>query len=101
MHDARMANPPDQDKRRAKVAMFSASAAVDSSMAKWPLFVHCCHCRCCQRELSAAFALNAMIETERVVLLQGAPHKRRAAVATFNKFTMRTKGRPHGSISSP
>jgi len=37
-----------------------------------PLFVHCCHCRWCQRETGAAFALNAMIEAERVELLQGA-----------------------------
>jgi hypothetical protein len=36
-----------------------------------PLFVHCCHCRWCQRETGAAFALNAMIEAERVELLQG------------------------------
>ena len=38
-----------------------------------PLFVHCCHCRWCQRETGTAFALNAMIETDRVTLLQGAP----------------------------
>ena len=38
-----------------------------------PLFVHCCHCRWCQRESGAAFALNAMIEAERVTLLQGEP----------------------------
>jgi len=38
-----------------------------------PLFVHCCHCRWCQRETGASFALNAMIETDRVVVLQGAP----------------------------
>ncbi|MGH7086133.1 MAG: GFA family protein, partial [Acetobacteraceae bacterium] len=38
-----------------------------------PLFVHCCHCRWCQRETGAAFALNAMIEAERVTLLQGEP----------------------------
>ena len=31
-----------------------------------PLFVHCCHCRWCQRETGSAFALNAMIETDRV-----------------------------------
>jgi hypothetical protein len=37
-----------------------------------PLFVHCCHCRWCQRESGAAFALNAMIETDRVINL-GAP----------------------------
>jgi hypothetical protein len=38
-----------------------------------PLFVHCCHCRWCQRETGAAFALNALIESDRVKLLQGAP----------------------------
>jgi len=36
-----------------------------------PLFVHCCHCRWCQRETGASFALNAMIEADRVELLQG------------------------------
>jgi hypothetical protein len=36
-----------------------------------PLFVHCCHCTWCQRETGSAFALNAMIEAERVVLLSG------------------------------
>jgi hypothetical protein len=38
-----------------------------------PLFVHCCHCRWCQRESGASFALNAMIEAERVIDLGGAP----------------------------
>lgn len=38
-----------------------------------PLFVHCCHCRWCQRESGASFALNAMIEAERVTLLAGEP----------------------------
>ena len=38
-----------------------------------PLFVHCCHCRWCQRESGAAFALNAMIESDRVVELGAAP----------------------------
>ena len=36
-----------------------------------PLFVHCCHCRWCQRETGASFALNAMIEADRVELLHG------------------------------
>ena len=36
-----------------------------------PLFVHCCHCRWCQRETGSAFVLNAMIESEHVELLQG------------------------------
>lgn len=38
-----------------------------------PLFVHCCHCRWCQRETGSAFALNAMIEAEAVELLAGTP----------------------------
>jgi hypothetical protein len=42
-------------------------------MTSGPLFVHCCHCRWCQRETGAAFALNAMIEADRVVLLAGQP----------------------------
>jgi hypothetical protein len=36
-----------------------------------PLFVHCCHCRWCQRETGASFALNALIEADRVQLHQG------------------------------
>jgi hypothetical protein len=38
-----------------------------------PLFVHCCHCRWCQRETGAAFALNALIEADRVQLVHGEP----------------------------
>ncbi len=40
-----------------------------------PLFVHCCHCRWCQRETGASFALNAMIETDRVTLLGEPPER--------------------------
>ncbi len=36
-----------------------------------PLFIHCCHCRWCQRETGASFALNALIEADRVELLGG------------------------------
>ena len=36
-----------------------------------PMFVHCCHCRWCQRETGSSFALNAMIESHRVALLHG------------------------------
>ena len=42
-------------------------------MTSTPLFVHCCHCRWCQRETGSAFALNAMIEISRLELLQGTP----------------------------
>jgi hypothetical protein len=40
-------------------------------MTSAPLFVHCCHCRWCQRETGSAFALNAMIEADRVQMLAG------------------------------
>lgn len=42
-------------------------------MTSGPMFVNCCHCRWCQRETGASFALNAIIEADRVVLLAGAP----------------------------
>jgi len=35
------------------------------------LIVHCCHCRWCQRQTGSAFALNALIEADRVALLTG------------------------------
>ncbi len=38
-----------------------------------PLFVHCCHCRWCQRESGASFALNALIEADRVTVLAAEP----------------------------
>jgi len=40
-------------------------------MTSAPMFVHCCHCRWCQRETGASFALNALIESDRVELLAG------------------------------
>ncbi|MCB1340904.1 MAG: GFA family protein [Pseudooceanicola sp.] len=36
-----------------------------------PLFVHCCHCRWCQRETGSAFVMNAMIERTNVEVLTG------------------------------
>jgi hypothetical protein len=47
--------------------------AVRYEMRSRPLVVHCCHCRWCQRESGAAFALIALIEADRVVLLEGTP----------------------------
>lgn len=38
-----------------------------------PLYVHCCHCRWCQRETGASFAINALIEAERVVSMKDQP----------------------------
>jgi GNAT superfamily N-acetyltransferase len=42
-------------------------------MTSEPMFVHCCHCRWCQRETGASFALNAMIEIARLSFLAALP----------------------------
>jgi len=42
-------------------------------MASRPLFVNCCHCTWCQRETGSAFAINAMIEADRVEVIAGEP----------------------------
>src|ERR1700733_10377867 len=60
--------------------------AVRYRLASAPMFVHCCHCRDCQRQNGSAFALNALIETDRVVVLSG----------DFTTVAMPTdSGRPH------
>ncbi|HYE29616.1 MAG TPA: GFA family protein [Allosphingosinicella sp.] len=38
-----------------------------------PLIVHACHCTECQRLTGSAFALNALIETDRVETIAGTP----------------------------
>jgi hypothetical protein len=43
--------------------------AIRYRMETAPMFVHCCHCRWCQRETGSAFVLNAMIEADRVTNL--------------------------------
>lgn len=40
--------------------------AVRYIMRDRPMFVNCCHCSWCQRETGSAFALNAVIETDRL-----------------------------------
>ena len=45
--------------------------AVRYRMMSRPMFVNCCHCSWCQRETGTAFALNTMIEADRVQMLQG------------------------------
>lgn len=46
--------------------------SVKYRLARAPMFVHCCHCSWCQRESGSAFAVNALIESFFVELLQGA-----------------------------
>lgn len=50
-----------------------ACRGVRYEMQSAPMFVHCCHCRCCQRETGSAFVLNAMVEAARVLVTQGEP----------------------------
>jgi hypothetical protein len=40
-------------------------------LASKPMFVHCCHCKDCQRQTGSAFVINALIETSRVEMLSG------------------------------
>jgi hypothetical protein len=63
-----------------------ACATVRYRLTSLPMFVHCCHCRDCQRQTGSAFVLNALIEADRVILLSGNPEP--VAVPTDS-------GRPH------
>ncbi|MDE1939400.1 MAG: GFA family protein [Alphaproteobacteria bacterium] len=57
-----------------------------------PMFVHCCHCKDCQCQTGTAFALNAIMEADRITLLSGKPEV----------VTMRTdSGRPHDIYRCP
>ena len=57
-----------------------------------PMFVHCCHCRDCRRQSGSAFVINALIETDRIALLAGAPEP--IAVRTDS-------GQPHDIYRCP
>jgi len=63
-----------------------ACGVVRYRFASAPMFVHCCHCRDCQRQTGSAFVINALIETDRVAILSGDPEP--AAMPTDS-------GRPH------
>lgn len=69
-----------------------ACGAVRYRLGCAPMFVHCCHCRDCQRQTGSAFALNALIETDRIALLKGEPVP--LAVPTDS-------GRPHRIFRCP
>jgi hypothetical protein len=47
--------------------------AVRYRLTTMPMIVHCCHCRDCQRQTGGAFAVNALIETDRIEMLGEAP----------------------------
>ena len=69
-----------------------ACGAVRYRLEAAPMFVHCCHCRDCQRQTGSAFVLNALIETDRITLLAGAPEP--VGVPTDS-------GRPHDIYRCP
>ncbi len=57
-----------------------------------PMFVHCCHCLDCQKQTGSAFAINALIETDRIEMLAGQPEP----------VSMPTdSGRPHDIYRCP
>ena len=69
-----------------------ACGAVHYRLGSAPMFVHCCHCRDCQRQTGSAFVINALIETDRISLLSGEPAL--VAVPTDS-------GRPHEIYRCP
>ncbi|MBV8565786.1 MAG: GFA family protein [Methylobacteriaceae bacterium] len=69
-----------------------ACAAVRYRLASAPMFVHCCHCRDCQRQTGSAFVINALIEADRVQVLSG-------EVKPSNMPT--DSGRPHTIFRCP
>ena len=69
-----------------------ACSGVRYRMTMPPMFVHCCHCRDCQRQTGSAFVLNAVIETDRIELLKGRPEPIRVPTDS---------GRPHDIYRCP
>jgi hypothetical protein len=69
-----------------------ACGAVRYRLGSTPMFVHCCHCRDCQRQTGSAFVINALIETDQVEVESGDPQP----------FAMPTdSGRPHHVYRCP
>lgn len=68
-----------------------ACGAVRYRLTAKPMFVHCCHCKDCQRQTGTAFVLNALIETSQV-----------AATGDVAPSEMPTdSGRPHRVFRCP
>jgi hypothetical protein len=63
-------------------------------LARPPMFVHCCHCRDCQKQTGSAFAVNALIERSCIALAEGSPPPVRVTMKTDS-------GRPHDIYRCP
>jgi hypothetical protein len=69
-----------------------ACGALRYRMHSAPMFVHCCHCKDCQRQTGTAFVLNALVEADRVEVLSGDPQP--SAMPTDS-------GKPHRIFRCP
>ena len=65
-----------------------ACGAVRYRLTSAPMFVHCCHCLDCQKQTGGAFAINALIERDRIELGDGSREPVPVPVPTDS-------GRPH------
>ena len=68
--------------------------AVRYRLTRAPMFVHCCHCRDCQKQTGSAFAINALIERSSIVLAEGSTEPIRVTMKTDS-------GRPHDIYRCP
>lgn len=69
-----------------------ACGAVRYALLSEPMFVHCCHCLDCQRQTGSGFAINALIETDRIRMVSGEPVPVRVPADS---------GRPHDIYRCP
>lgn len=69
-----------------------ACGEVRFRLASRPMFVNCCHCTDCRRQSGGACVVNAIIETDRIQILTGAPVPMRVPSPS---------GRPHDIYRCP
>ncbi|MFN0155538.1 MAG: GFA family protein [Gaiella sp.] len=62
-----------------------------------PLFVNCCHCRNCQRQTGTAFAINLLIEADRLEL--GGVEPVEVALPRDDGTTQRVLRCPHCQVA--
>ena len=68
--------------------------AIRYHMTQAPMFIHCCHCRDCQKQGGGAFAINALIERSRVEFQMGSVDPICVSMKTDS-------GRPHDIYRCP
>ena len=62
---------PEDDERGHMFEGGCACGAVRYALSSAPMFVNCCHCRDCQRQVGSAFVINGLIETDRIEVRSG------------------------------